>query len=188
MAISWNAPLFFVCALVSPLRESTPGETGCLDAQHGSRVRYDEWKYTRNASPCWLKCQLAEMVGAVEQDGRQGNELGFPWDRGCKIPGIPGLPHGFDERPYQTGDDAGGTGTVLDRVPQIARKGEYELAIVEQNVLGKPTRLDAAKNGPKIIRSRTCAGPRLLRVPLGSGSTLSVDPAGRPMLAFLGIE
>src|SRR5208337_4561399 len=28
-----------------PLRESVPGESRCLDARHGSRVRYDGWKY-----------------------------------------------------------------------------------------------------------------------------------------------
>ncbi len=50
--------LVFVCPPVSPLRESTPRETGCLGARHGSGVRYDEWRYTRNHSPALAKASI----------------------------------------------------------------------------------------------------------------------------------
>jgi hypothetical protein len=74
-------------------------------------------------------------------------------------------------------------GLVLDRVPRIARKGEYELAIVEQNILGKPTRTTRQRTVRRLTElyalDPACSVFRWLR------TYWNVDPAGRPMLAFL---
>jgi hypothetical protein len=53
--MSRKVRFLLVCPPVPLLRESAPGETTCLDARHGFRVRYDEWRYTQNRSPALAK-------------------------------------------------------------------------------------------------------------------------------------
>jgi hypothetical protein len=72
---------------------------------------------------------------------------------------------------------------LLDWVPSQAIKNGYLLAILEQNVLGKPTRTTRERSAKRLSElyalDSSCPLFRLLR------HYWSVDRAGRPMLAFL---
>jgi hypothetical protein len=72
---------------------------------------------------------------------------------------------------------------LLDRVPTQAMKDGYLLAILDQNVLGKPTRTTRERSAKRLSElyalDSSCHLFRLLRHYWG------VDRAGRPMLAFL---
>lgn len=77
----------------------------------------------------------------------------------------------------------GELGLLLDHLPADAPADRYRLAIVEDNVLGKPTRSTRLKTA-KYLASLYALDPsravfRLLRHFWGS------DPTGRPMLAYL---
>jgi hypothetical protein len=72
---------------------------------------------------------------------------------------------------------------LLDRVPGDSGKDCYQLAIVEQNVLGKPTRTTRQRTARRLAElyalDLACPIFRMMR------TYWNVDLIGRPMLAFL---
>ena len=90
--------------------------------------------------PRWLGRQWVEVVAKLNTMDDQATSRVFPGTEAVRFPESLG---------FRTGSMSVHTsrtmmfeelGLVLDRIPQTARKGEYEWAIVEQNVLGEPTR------------------------------------------------
>ncbi len=136
--------------------------------------------------PRWPKRQLAEVVAQLSKMDDKATSWVFHGTEAARFPESLGFRTGSMSVHTRRAMMLEELGLVLDRVPQIARKGEYELAIVEQNVLGKPTRSTRQRTAQRLsdlyALDPACSVFRLLRI------YLSVDPAGRPMLAFLGIE
>ncbi len=136
--------------------------------------------------PRWLRRQQAEVVAKLNTLDDKATSRVFPGTEAARFPESLGFRTGSMSVHTRRAMMLEELGLVLDRVPQIARKGEYELAIVEQNVLGKPTRSTRQRTAQRLsdlyALDPACSVFRLLRI------YLSVDPAGRPMLAFLGIE
>ncbi len=133
--------------------------------------------------PCWLRRQLAEVVAKLNKMDDQAPSRVFPGAEAARFPESLGFRSGSMSVHTSRTMMLEELGLVLDRVSQIARKGEYELAIVEQNVLGKPTRTTRQRTVRRLSElyalDPACSVFRLLRTYWG------VDPAGRPMLAFL---
>ena len=133
--------------------------------------------------PHWLRRQLAEVVAKLNTMDDKATSRVFPGTEAVRFPESLGFRTGLMSVHTSRTMMLEELGLVLDRVPQIARKGEYELAIVEQNVLGKPTRTTRQRSLRRLTElyalDPACSVFRLLR------SYWSVDPAGRPMLAFL---
>ena len=136
--------------------------------------------------PRWLKRQLAEVVAKLNTMDDQATSRVFPGTEAARFPESLGFRTGSMSVHTSRTMMLEELGLMLDRVPQIARKGEYELAIVEQNVLGKPTGSTRQRTAKRLSElyalDPACSVFRLLRI------YWSVDPPGRPMLAFLGIE
>jgi len=133
--------------------------------------------------PRWLRRQLAEVVAKLNTMDDKATSRVFPGTEAVRFPESLGFRTGLMSVHTSRTMMLEELGLVLDRVPQIARKGEYELAIVEQNVLGKPTRTTRQRSLRRLTDlyalDPACSVFRLLRI------YWSVDPAGRPMLAFL---
>gem|GEM_PF-253440 len=133
--------------------------------------------------PRWLRRQLAEVVAKLNKMDDQATSRVFPGTEAARFPESLGFRTGSMSVHTSRTMMLEELGLVLDRVPQIARKGEYELAIVEQNVLGKPTRTTRQRSLRRLSElyalDPACLVFRFLRI------YWNVDPAGRPMLAFL---
>ncbi len=129
---------------------------------------------------------MAETVAKLNKMDDQATNWVFPGTEAARFPGSLGFRTGSMSVHTSRTMMLEELGLVLDRVPQIARKGDDELAIVEQNVLGKPTRTTRERTAQRLSEryalDSACSVFRLLRI------YWSVDPPGRPMLAFLGIE
>jgi len=136
--------------------------------------------------PCCLRRQLAETVAKLNKMDDQATSRVFPGTEAARFPESLGFRSGSMSVHTSRTLTLEELGLVLDRVPQIAGNGEYELAIVEQNVLGKPPRSTRQRTAQRLSElyalDPACSVFRLLRIYWG------VDPAARPMLAFLGIE
>jgi len=126
---------------------------------------------------------LAEVVAKLNAMNDQATSRVFPGTEAARFPESLGFRTGSMSVHTSRTMMLEELGLVLDRVPQIARKGEYERAIVEQNVLGKPTRTTRQRSLRRLTElyalDPACSVFRFLRI------YWSVDPAGRPVLAFL---
>ena len=133
--------------------------------------------------PRWLKRQLTEVVAKLNKMDDQATSRVFPGTEAATFPESLGFRSGSMSVHTSRTMMLEELGLVLDRVSQIARKGEYELAIVEQNILGKPTRTTRQRTVRRLTElyalDPSCPIFRMLR------RYWSVDTAGRPMLAFL---
>jgi len=133
--------------------------------------------------PRWLRRQLTGVVAKLNTMDDQATRRVFPGTEAARFPESLGFRSGSMSVHTSRTMMLEELTLVLDRVPQIARKGEYELAIVEQNVLGKPTRTTRQRSLRRLTElyalDPACLVFRFLRI------YWNVDPAGRPMLAFL---
>jgi hypothetical protein len=133
--------------------------------------------------PRWSRRQLAEVVAKLNTMDDQATSRAFPGTEVVRFPESLGFRTGSMSVHTSRTMMLEELGLVLDRVPLLARKAEYELAIVDQNVLGKPTRTTRQRSLRRLTElyalDPACSVFHTLRL------YWNVDPAGRPMLAFL---
>lgn len=133
--------------------------------------------------PCWVEPQMAEVVAKLSKLDDRATSLVFPGTEAARFPESLGFRSGSMSVHTSRTMMLEELGLAFDRVPQNARQGEYELAIVEQNILGKPTRTTRQRTVRRLTElyalDPACCVFRWLRI------YWNVDPVGRPMLAFL---